>query len=92
MKDIRAHPRPTEILDQETGEIVLYPSMYKAAKALNRSSRIIAMYNGKVYKQRYKIKVVESSSDEESACFTCGEESSSSSEEKDLINVEESTG
>ena len=49
LKYIRKQPRPIEILDRETGEIASYSSMYKAAKALNRSSRVIAMYDGKVH-------------------------------------------
>src|SRR5688572_18399263 len=71
LKRIRTHPRRVEILDRETGLIDSYSSMYKAAKALNQSAGVITMFNGKVYKKRYEIKVLES-------------------EEKDLINFEES--
>jgi hypothetical protein len=46
--------------------------MYKAAKALNQNAGVIPMFNGKVYKKRYEIKVLQS-------------------EDKDLINFEEST-
>ena len=71
LKRIRTHPRRVEILDRETGLIDSYSSMYKAAKALNQNAGVITMFNGKVYKKRYEIKVLES-------------------EEKDLINFEES--
>jgi hypothetical protein len=58
LKHIRTHPRRTEILYLETGETVSYPSMYKAAKSIGRSSRIIAMFDGKPsYLKRYKITV-----------------------------------
>src|SRR5688572_23135832 len=72
LKRIRSHPRRVEILDRETGVVDSYSSMYKAAKALNQNAGVITMFNGKVYKKRYEIKVLES-------------------EEKDLINFEEST-
>src|SRR5688572_15294947 len=71
LKRIRTNPRRVEILDRETGLIDSYSSMYKAAKALNQNAGVITMFNGKVYKKRYEIKVLES-------------------EEKDLINFEES--
>src|SRR5688572_7172266 len=71
LKRIRTHPRRVEILDRETGLIDSYSSMYKAAKALNQNAGVIPMFNGKVYKKRYEIKVLES-------------------EDKDLINFEES--
>ena len=95
LKRIRTHPRRVEILDRETGLIELYTSMYKAAKALNQNAGVITMFNGKVYKKRYEIKVLDSSSssDEESGtseesttryeCITSdeSEESASSNEE-----------
>ena len=91
LKHIRTHPRRTEILYLETGETVSYPSMYKAAKAINRSSRIIAMYDGqKPYLKRYEIKVYDSPSDgtEDLIKFdesSSGEENTSgTSEEKDI--------
>ena len=79
LKHIRTHPRRVEILDRETGLIDKYPSIYKAAKALNRDSGVIAWFNGKVYKKRYENKVLEVF---ESACGTTnsGEESTCSEE------------
>src|SRR5688572_23641529 len=62
LKGIRTNPKRVEILDLETGETASYTSMYKAGKALNQNSRLIARYDGKVYKERYVIKVLESSS------------------------------
>src|ERR1043165_6635554 len=60
LKHIRTHPRCVEIFDRETGKTETYPSMYKAAKTFNQHSRLITMCNGKVYKNRYEIKVLES--------------------------------
>src|SRR5688572_9495241 len=73
LKRIRKHPKRVEILDKETGVTTTYRSIYSAAKAFNQNPGFIPMFNGKVYKKRYEIKVCES-------------------EEKDLINFEESTG
>ena len=81
LKRIRKHPKRVEILDKETGTTTAYKSIYSAAKAFNQNSGFIAMFNGKVYKKRYEIKVCESDV-----------EKSTSSDEKDLINFEESTG
>src|SRR5688572_30148958 len=86
LKRIRTHPRRVEILDRETGLIELYPSMYKAAKALNQNAGVITMFNEKVYKKRYEIKVLDSSSDEESST---SEESTSEGES--TTSEEEST-
>ena len=54
---IRNQPRPVEILDLETGDVVAYPSIYKAAKAHGQNAPIIQAYNGKVWRTRYEIKV-----------------------------------
>jgi len=53
----RKQPRPVEILDRDTGEVVKYPSIYKAARAYGQCSTMIAYYNGRVWKNRYEIKV-----------------------------------
>src|SRR5688572_21835143 len=52
-----------------------YRSIYSAAKAFNQNPGFIPMFNGKVYKKRYEIKVCESDVEE-----------STSSDEKDLID------
>ena len=46
LKHIRNSPKKVEIQDMETGEIIIYSSMYKAAKRFNQQSRLI--YDGKV--------------------------------------------
>ena len=42
----------------ETGEIIVYSSMHKAAKRFNQQSRLICTYDGKVWRNRYAIKIL----------------------------------
>ena len=58
LKHIRNSPKKVEIQDLETGEIIIYSSMYKAAKRFNQQSRLITTYDGKVWRNRYAIKVL----------------------------------
>ena len=58
LKHIRNSPKKVEIRDMETGEIIVYSSMYKAAKRFNQQSRLISAYDGKVWRNRYAIKVL----------------------------------
>ena len=48
LKHIRNSPKNVEIQDMETGEIIIYSFMYKAAKRFNQQSRLISTYDGKV--------------------------------------------
>ena len=64
LKHIRNSPKNVEIQDMKTGEIIIYSSMYKAAKRFNQQSRLISTYDGKVWRNRYAIKVLT-----ESQCF-----------------------
>ena len=63
--------------------------MYKAAKALNQNAGVITMFNGKVYKKRYEIKVLESSSSSEESISE--EESTSEESTSEESTSEEST-
>ena len=47
-----------EIHDLETDKVVLYSSIYKAALTLEQNLGVIGMYNGKVWRKRYAIKVL----------------------------------
>ena len=58
LKHIRNSQKKVEIRDMETGEIIVYSSMYKAAKTFNQQSRIISAYDGKVWRNRHAIKVL----------------------------------
>ena len=42
----------------ETGEIIVYSSMFKAAERFNQQSRLIYTYDGKVWRNRNAIKVL----------------------------------
>ena len=48
LKHIRNSPKKVEIQNMETGEIIIYSSMYKGAKRFNQQSRLISTYEGKV--------------------------------------------
>ena len=61
LKHIRNSPKKVEIRDMETDEIIVYSSMYKAAKTFNQQSRLISAYDGKVWRNRYAIKVLSES-------------------------------
>ena len=58
LKHIRNSPKKVESQDMETAEIIIYSSMYKAAKRFNQQSRLIYAYDGKVWRNRYAIKVL----------------------------------
>ena len=51
-KHIRNSPKKVEIQDMETGAIIVYSFMYKAAKRFDQQSRIISTYDGKVWRNR----------------------------------------
>ena len=57
LKHMRNSPKKVAIQDMETGEIIVYPSIYKAAKRFNQQSRLIYA-DGKVWRNKYAIKVL----------------------------------
>ena len=58
LKQINSNPKKVEIPELVRDKIVIYPSIYKAALALNQNPRVIGMYDGKVWRNRYAIKVL----------------------------------
>ena len=58
LRQIRSNAKKVEIHDLEADEVVLYPSIYKAALALDQKPGVISMYDGKVWRNRYAIKVL----------------------------------
>ena len=58
LKHIRNSPKKVEIQDMETGEIITYSYMFKAAKRFNQQSRLISRYDEEVWRNRYTIKVL----------------------------------
>ena len=55
---IHNSPKKVEIRDMETGEIIVHFSMYKAAKRFDQQSGLIYAFDGKVWRNRYAIKVL----------------------------------
>ena len=58
LKHIHNSLKKVEIQDMETGEIIIYSSMNKAAKRFNQPARLISTYDGKLWMNRYAIKVL----------------------------------
>ena len=58
LKHMHNSPKKVEIRDMESGEIIVYFSMYKAANRFNQQSGLISAFDGKVYRNRYAIKVL----------------------------------
>ena len=58
LKHIRNSPKKVEIRDIETDEIIVYSSMYNAAKTFSQQARLISAYDGKIWRNRYAIKVL----------------------------------
>ena len=53
LRQIRKNPKKVEIYDLEADKVVMYPSIYKAALALDQGTGVTGMYNGKVWRNRY---------------------------------------
>ena len=58
LRQIHSNPKKVEIHDLETDKVDLHPSIYKAALALDQNTGVICMYDGKVWRKRYAIKVI----------------------------------
>ena len=58
LRQICSNPKKVEIHDFEAHKVVLYPFIYNAALALDQKPRVIGMYNRKVWRNRYAIKVL----------------------------------
>ena len=56
-KTIMHNPRKVSIVDVETGKIKTFPSIYKAVKFIDQSPETIVYWDGKVWKNKYQIKV-----------------------------------
>ena len=57
LKTIMHNPRKGSLENVETGEIKTFPSMYKAGKFIDQSPQTIVYWDGKVWNNKYKIKV-----------------------------------
>ena len=59
LKTIRNNPISVKILDKDTNEADIYPSLYKASMTLKTSMNTLKAYNGKVWRKRYEIRVLD---------------------------------
>ena len=59
LKTIRNNPVRVEILDTTTNETIAYPSLYKACMALKTGTAALKAYNGRVWRKRYEVKILE---------------------------------
>ena len=57
-KHIRNSPKKVEIRAMETGEIIIYSSIYKAARRFSQQLRLISRYDRKVWRNRYAIELL----------------------------------
>ena len=57
LRQIRSNPKKFEIHDMEADKVVLCPSIYKGAMALDKNTGVISMYNENVWRNRYAIKL-----------------------------------
>ena len=57
LKTIKKNPRKVSLEDIETGEIKIFPSIYKAAKFIDRAPQTITYWNGGVWKNKYKVAI-----------------------------------
>ena len=58
LRQIRKNPKKVQIHYFERDEVAIYTSIYKAALALGQNPGEIGTYNGKVWRNRYAIKVL----------------------------------
>ena len=55
-RPIRTNPKTVEVFDKETGKTSIFPSTYKARRALGINP--VYVKDGTIWKKRYEIKVV----------------------------------
>ena len=55
LKTIQQNQRKVMLEDIETGEIKIFPSIYKAAKFIDQAPMIVYYWDGKVWNNKYKV-------------------------------------
>ena len=58
LKMIKQNPRKVSPEDIETGEIKTFPSIYKAAKFIDRAPNTITYQDGKVWNNQYNVVIL----------------------------------
>ena len=57
LKTIKQNPRKVMLEGIEKGEIKTFPSIYKAAKFIDQAPMRVYYWDGKVWKNKYKIAI-----------------------------------
>ena len=57
LQTIKQNPRKVSLEDIETSEIKTFPSFYKAAKFIDQAPMTVYYWDGKVWKNKYKIAI-----------------------------------
>ena len=57
LKTIKNNPKKVSLEDIEMGEIKTFPSIYRAAKFIDQSPQTISYWDGKVWKNKYKVEI-----------------------------------
>ena len=55
LKTIKQNPRKASLKDIETGEIKTFSSIYKAAKFIDQAPMTVYYWDGRVWKNKYKV-------------------------------------
>ena len=55
---IKQNPRKVSLEDIETGEIKTFPSIYKAAKFIDRAPNMISYWDGKVWNNKHNVVIL----------------------------------
>ena len=58
LKTIKQNPRKVSLEDIEMGEIKTFPSIYKAAKFIDRAPNTITYWDGKVWNNKYNVLIL----------------------------------
>ena len=71
---IRNNPKSVIIKNVETGETNTFPSIYKASKFIGRSPSMVQYWDGKVWDNKYEIKIASLANEDKSALDSLYEE------------------
>ena len=59
LKTIRTNPKRVVLKDVESEDEIVFPSIYKASRFINQSPRIVTFWDGRVWNNKYEIRVGE---------------------------------
>ena len=65
LNTIRTNPKRVALKNIETGDELTFPSIYKASQFIKKSPGIITFWNGRVWNNKYEIRVGDSGSAED---------------------------